>query len=52
MGVAMTQHPELFGAIWCGYPLLDMLRYQNFLVGRWWTSEYGSAENPSSSPTC
>ena len=33
MGAAMTQHPELFGAIWCGYPLLDMLRYQNFLVG-------------------
>ena len=26
MGVAMTQHPEMFGAIWCGYPLLDMLR--------------------------
>jgi prolyl oligopeptidase len=46
MGAAMTQHPEMFGAIWCGYPLLDMLRYQNFLVGRWWTSEYGSAEHP------
>jgi len=50
MGVAMTQHPELFGVIWCGYPLLDMLRYQNFLVGRWWTSEYGSAENPEQFP--
>ncbi|MEO8724688.1 MAG: prolyl oligopeptidase family serine peptidase [Acidobacteriaceae bacterium] len=46
MGVAMTQRPDLFGAIWCGYPLLDMLRYQDFLVGRWWTAEYGSAENP------
>ena len=45
MGAAMTQRPDLFGAIWCGYPLLDMLRYQNFLVGRWWTTEYGSAEN-------
>jgi prolyl oligopeptidase len=45
MGAAMTQRPEVFGAIWCGYPLLDMLRYQNFLIGRWWTSEYGSAEN-------
>jgi len=45
MGAAMTQHPEMFGAIWCGYPLLDMLRYQNFLVGRWWTSEYGSSES-------
>jgi prolyl oligopeptidase len=46
MGAAMTQRPDLFGAIWCGYPLLDMLRFQNFLVGRWWTAEYGSAENP------
>ena len=34
MGVAMTQHPEMFGAIWCGYPLLDMMRFQNFLVGK------------------
>ena len=45
MGAAMTQRPELFGAIWCGYPLLDMLRYQRFLMGRTWTTEYGSAEN-------
>jgi prolyl oligopeptidase len=45
MGAAMTQGPDLFGAIWCGYPLLDMLRYQNFLVARWWTTEYGSSEN-------
>jgi prolyl oligopeptidase len=50
MGVAMTQRPELFGAIWCGYPLLDMLRYQNFLVGRWWTAEYGSAEKADEFP--
>lgn len=46
MGAAMTQHPEMFGAIWCGYPLLDMIRFQNFLIGRWWTTEYGSADNP------
>lgn len=46
MGAAMTQHPELFGAIWCGYPLLDMIRFQKFLVGKWWTSEYGSSDNP------
>lgn len=50
MGVAMTQHPEMFGAIWCGYPLLDMLRFQNFLVGRWWTAEYGSAEKAEEFP--
>jgi prolyl oligopeptidase len=50
MGAAMTQRPELFGAIWCGYPLLDMVRYQNFLIGRWWTTEYGSAENAQQFP--
>jgi prolyl oligopeptidase len=47
MGASITQRPELFGAIWCGYPLLDMLRYQKFLMGRTWTTEYGSAEEPS-----
>jgi len=46
MGAAMTQRPDLFGAIWCGYPLLDMLRYQKFEFGRLWTTEYGDAENP------
>ncbi len=44
MGAAITQRPDLFGAIWCGYPLLDMLRYQKFEMGRLWTTEYGSAE--------
>ena len=34
MGAAMTQRPDLFGAIWCGFPLVDMLRYQHFLIGR------------------
>jgi prolyl oligopeptidase len=47
MGASMTQHPDLFGAIWCGYPLLDMLRYQNFLIGRYWTTEYGSSDDPA-----
>ena len=50
MGASMTQRPDLFGAIWCGYPLLDMLRYQKFLVGRYWTTEYGSAENQKQFP--
>jgi prolyl oligopeptidase len=45
MGASITQHPELFGAVWCGYPLLDMLRYQKFEQGPQWTTEYGSAEN-------
>ena len=34
IGASMTQRPDLWGAIWCGYPLLDMLRYQKFLMGR------------------
>ena len=50
MGAAITQRPDLYGAIWCGYPLLDMIRFQNFLVGRWWTAEYGSAEKPDQFP--
>ena len=45
-GVALTQRPELFGAVYCAVPLLDMLRYQNFLIARLWISEYGSAEDP------
>jgi prolyl oligopeptidase len=50
MGAAMTQRPELFGAIECGYPLLDMLRFQKFLIGSFWTTEYGSAENEKQVP--
>ncbi len=45
VGAALTQRPELFGAVVCLFPLLDMLRYQNFLVARFWVPEYGSAEN-------
>jgi prolyl oligopeptidase len=45
MGASITQRPELFSAVWCGYPLLDMLRYQNFLVGSYWKTEYGSSED-------
>ena len=44
-GAALTQRPELFGAVYCAVPLLDMLRYQNFLIARLWISEYGSAED-------
>ncbi|MGA2251631.1 prolyl oligopeptidase family serine peptidase [Terracidiphilus sp.] len=50
MGAAFTQHPELFSAVWCGYPLLDMLRYQKFEQGPQWTTEYGSAENEKQFP--
>jgi len=50
MGASITQRPELFSAVWCGYPLLDMLRYQKFLVGSYWKTEYGSAENEKQFP--
>jgi prolyl oligopeptidase len=46
VGAAMTQRPDLFRAVVCSYPLLDMLRYQKFLKGPYWVPEYGSADNP------
>jgi len=45
MGAAITQRPELYRAVVCSYPLLDMLRFHKFLEGPYWTSEYGSSEN-------
>ncbi|HEV2425663.1 MAG TPA: prolyl oligopeptidase family serine peptidase [Terriglobia bacterium] len=46
VGAALTQRPDLFRAVVCRYPLLDMLRYQDFLVARFWVPEYGEATNP------
>ena len=46
VGAALTQRPDLFGAVICSYPLLDMVRYQNFLVAKYWVPEYGSSDNP------
>lgn len=46
MGAMLTQRPELFKAIACFNPLLDMIRYHQFLVGRFWIPEYGSADDP------
>jgi len=45
VGAAMTQRPELFGAVVCSYPLLDMVRYHRFLVAGYWVPEYGSSDD-------
>ncbi len=49
-GAVLTQRPELFGAVISAVPLLDMLRYQSFLMARYWIPEYGSAENADAVP--
>ncbi len=46
VGAAMTQAPQLYSAVICGVPLLDMVRYHKFGVGKAWIPEYGSAEEP------
>ncbi|HEY7293570.1 MAG TPA: prolyl oligopeptidase family serine peptidase, partial [Dehalococcoidia bacterium] len=46
VGAAITQRPDLFRAAVCAVPLLDMLRFQRFLIAQLWTTEYGSAEDP------
>lgn len=46
MGAALTQRPDLFRAVVCQVPLLDMLRYQNFQIARLWIPEYGSSADP------
>ena len=47
MGAMITQRPDLFRAVLCQVPLLDMLRYQNFQIAKLWIPEYGSAEDPN-----
>ena len=46
VGAAITQRPDLWGAAVCEVPLLDMIRYQNFSIARYWVPEYGSSEDP------
>lgn len=44
VAACMLQRPELFGAVVCQVPVIDMLRYHKFTVGRYWIPEYGNAE--------
>lgn len=46
MGAAITQRPDLFAGVYCGVPLLDMIRYHQFGYANIWADEYGSAEQP------
>jgi prolyl oligopeptidase len=50
VGAALTQRPDLFAAVVCSYPLLDMVRYHKFLVAGYWVPEYGSADKPDQFP--
>ncbi len=45
VAACMTQRPELFGAVHCAVPVIDMLRYHRFTAGRYWVPEYGNAED-------
>ena len=44
MGNMLTQYPELFGAVVCQVPLLDMKRYSKLLAGASWMAEYGDPD--------
>ncbi len=46
VGNMLTQYPELFGAVVCQAPLLDMQRYHKLLAGASWMGEYGDPDQP------
>ncbi|WP_395374335.1 prolyl oligopeptidase family protein [Marinicella sp. W31] len=46
VGAAMTRRPDLYSAVICGVPLLDMKRYNKLLAGASWMGEYGNPDEP------
>lgn len=46
MGVMLTERPDLFKAVVCQVPLLDMRRYNKLLAGASWMGEYGDPDKP------
>jgi len=47
VGAALTQRPDLFNAVVCQVPLLDMQRYNKLLAGASWMGEYGDPDDPA-----
>jgi prolyl oligopeptidase len=47
VGAALTQRPDLFRAVACQVPLLDMRRYHELLAGASWIGEYGDPDEPA-----
>jgi prolyl oligopeptidase len=47
VGATLTQRPDLARAVVCSAPLLDMVRYERFGLGRTWNDEYGTAADPT-----
>jgi prolyl oligopeptidase len=47
VGASLVQRPDLYAAVVCSAPLLDMVRYERFGLGETWNVEYGTAADPT-----
>ena len=52
MGNMFVRRPDLFGAVCCAVPLLDMKAYHQLLAGASWMAEYGNPDVPEVSASC